>query len=88
MEGISHEAIDLAGHLGLGRLIVFWDDNRITIDGATDLSTSMDQGARFAAAGWHVQAVDGHDRAAIAAAIIAARADARPSMIACRTIIG
>ncbi|MBH1974685.1 MAG: transketolase, partial [Rhodobacteraceae bacterium] len=61
MEGISHEAIDLAGHLSLGRLIVFWDDNRITIDGATSLSTSMDQGMRFAAAGWHVQAVDGHD---------------------------
>jgi transketolase len=88
MEGISHEAIDLAGHLGLGRLIVFWDDNRITIDGATDLSTSMDQGMRFAAAGWHVQAVDGHDNDAIAAAITAARADARPSMIACRTLIG
>jgi transketolase len=88
MEGISHEAIDLAGHLGLGRLIVFWDDNRITIDGATDLSTSMDQAMRFAAAGWHVQAVDGHDNEAIAAAITAARADARPSMIACRTVIG
>jgi transketolase len=88
MEGISHEAIDLAGHLGLGRLVVFWDDNRITIDGATDLSTSMDQGARFAAAGWHVQAVHGHDNDAIAAAIMAARGDARPSMIACRTVIG
>jgi transketolase len=88
MEGISHEAIDMAGHLGLGRLIVFWDDNRITIDGATSLSTSMDQAARFAAAGWHVQSVDGHDKAAIAAAIEAARADARPSMIACRTVIG
>ena len=56
MEGISHEAIDLAGHLGLGRLIVLWDDNRITIDGATALSTSTDQMARFAAAGWQVQA--------------------------------
>ncbi len=88
MEGISHEAIDMAGHLGLGRLVVFWDDNQITIDGATDLSTSTDQQARFAAAGWHVQAVDGHDNAAIAAAIEAARADARPSMIACRTEIG
>jgi len=61
MEGISHEAIDLAGHLGLGRLIVMWDDNRITIDGDTGLSTSTDQKARFAAAGWHVQAVDGHN---------------------------
>ncbi len=88
MEGISHEAIDLAGHLRLGRLIVMWDDNGITIDGDTDLSTSTDQKARFAAAGWHVQAVDGHDRDAIAAAIAAARADDRPSMIACRTIIG
>ena len=88
MEGISHEAIDLAGHLRLGRLIVLWDDNGITIDGGTDLSTSTDQQARFAAAGWHVQAVDGHDREAVAAAIEAARADGRPSMIACRTIIG
>ena len=88
MEGISHEAIDLAGHLKLGRLILMWDDNRITIDGDTALSTSTDQSARFAAAGWHVQAVDGHDREAVAAAIAAARADARPSMVACRTVIG
>ncbi|MGO4914738.1 transketolase [Pseudogemmobacter sp. W21_MBD1_M6] len=88
MEGISQEAIDFAGHLGLGRMIVLWDDNRITIDGATDLSTSTDQMARFAASGWHVQAVDGHDNAAIAAAISAARSDPRPSMIACRTVIG
>ena len=88
MEGISHEAIDMAGHLGLGRMIVFWDDNKITIDGATDLSTSTDQKARFAAAGWHVQEVDGHDMEAIVAAIDAARADARPSLIACRTVIG
>ncbi|MCZ0962050.1 transketolase [Paracoccus sp. EF6] len=88
MEGISHEAIDLAGHLRLGRLIVLWDDNGITIDGGTDLSTSTDQQARFAAAGWHVQAVNGHDREAVAAAIEAARADDRPSMIACRTVIG
>ncbi len=88
MEGISHEAIDLAGHLRLGKLVVFWDDNKITIDGATDLSTSTDQMARFKAAGWHVQAINGHDKAAIAAAITAARADHRPSMIACRTIIG
>ncbi|SFJ22473.1 transketolase [Celeribacter neptunius] len=88
MEGISHEAIDMAGHMGLGRLILFWDDNRITIDGATDLSTSMDQGKRFEAAGWHVQAIDGHDTDAIAKAIEAARADKRPSMIACRTVIG
>jgi transketolase len=88
MEGISHEAIDLAGHMRLGRLIVMWDDNKITIDGATDLSTSTDQKARFTAAGWHVQEVDGHDKEAIAAAITAARADPRPSMIACQTIIG
>jgi transketolase len=88
MEGISHEAIDLAGHLGLGRLVVLWDDNRITIDGPTDLSTSTDQKKRFEAAGWHVQAVDGHAPEAIAGAIAAARADERPSMIACRTVIG
>ena len=88
MEGISQEAIDLAGHLGLGRMIVFWDDNGITIDGSTGLSTSTDQTARFAASGWHVQAVDGHDKAAIAKAIAAAQADPRPSLIACKTVIG
>ncbi len=88
MEGISHEAIDLAGHMKLGKLIVMWDDNTITIDGKTDLSTSMDQQKRFEAAGWHVQSVDGHDKEAIAAAIEAAQADPRPSLIACRTIIG
>jgi transketolase len=88
MEGISYEAIDMAGHMRLGRLVVFWDDNRITIDGATDVSTSTDQMARFAASGWHVQKVDGHDKEAIANAIIAAQLDDRPSMIACRTIIG
>jgi transketolase len=88
MEGISHEAIDLAGHLGLGRLIVMWDDNRITIDGATDLSTSTDQGARFAASGWQVLKCDGHDADEIAAALSAARTDPRPTLIACRTIIG
>ena len=88
MEGISHEAIDLAGHLGLGRMIVLWDDNEITIDGSTKISTSTDQLARFAAAGWHAIRVDGHDREAIAAAIKAAKADPRPSLIACKTIIG
>ena len=88
MEGISHEAIDMAGHLGLGRMIVLWDDNDITIDGSTALSTSTDQLARFAASGWHTQRVDGHDRDAVAAAIAAARADARPSLIACKTVIG
>ena len=88
MEGISHEAIDFAGHLGLGRLIVLWDDNGITIDGGTDVSTSTDQQARFAACGWHVQSVDGHDKDAVAAAIETARTDPRPSMIACKTVIG
>ncbi|MFU8835104.1 MAG: transketolase [Roseovarius sp.] len=88
MEGISHEAIDLAGHLGLGRLIVLWDDNRITIDGDTDLSTSTDQLARFRAAGWHVLACDGHNPVEIADAIAEAARNPRPSMIACRTVIG
>jgi transketolase len=88
MEGINHEAIGLAGHLGLGRLIVLWDDNRITIDGATDLSTSEDVAARYAATGWHIEACDGHDVADIARAIQAAIADDRPSLIACRTTIG
>jgi transketolase len=88
MEGISHEAIDFAGHQQLGRLIVLWDDNGITIDGHTDLATGTDQMARFAASGWHVQAVDGHDREAVARAILAAQSDARPSMIACKTVIG
>ncbi|MBR9653495.1 transketolase [Thalassovita aquimarina] len=88
MEGISHEAIDFAGHMKLGRLVVFWDDNKITIDGSTDLSTSMDQQARFKAAGWHVQSIDGHDHDAIATAIEMARANDKPSLIACRTVIG
>ena len=88
MEGISHEAIDLAGHLGLGRLIVVWDDNGITIDGPTTISTSTDQRARFAAAGWDVQSVDGHDHDAIARAFEAARQDPRPSLIAAKTVIG
>ncbi len=87
-EGISHEAIDLAGHLGLGKLIVLWDDNSISIDGATSLSTSMEQKARFTAAGWHVQAIDGHNPEAIAAAIDSARKSKKPSLIACKTVIG
>src|SRR5690606_21384820 len=87
-EGISHEAIDFAGHLRLSRLIVLWDDNRISIDGPTELSTSMDQFARFSAAGWHVERVDGHDPDAVAAAIETARATDCPSLIACRTTIG
>lgn len=88
MEGINHEAIGLAGHLKLGRMIVLWDDNRITIDGDTDLSTSEDIPARFRASGWHTEACDGHDFADIERAIQAAMADGRPSLIACRTVIG
>jgi transketolase len=87
-EGISHEAIDLAGHLKLNRLIVLWDDNSISIDGPTTLSTSMDQLARFAAAGWNSVRVDGHDMAAVAAAIEKARHSDKPSLIACKTVIG
>ncbi len=88
MEGLSHEAISLAGHLGLGRLIVLFDDNQISIDGATALSCSDDQLARFKASGWLASRVDGHDPEAIAAAIERARNSDRPSLIACRTVIG
>ncbi|MFV0623165.1 transketolase [Sphingomonas sp. ac-8] len=88
MEGINHEAIGLAGHLGLGRMIVLWDDNRITIDGAVDLSSSEDIAARYAATGWHTVACDGHDPADVCRAIDEAIADPRPSLVACRTIIG
>ncbi len=89
MEGISHEAISLAGHLGLSKLIVLFDDNHISIDGSTDLSVSDDQLARFVASGWDVTRVDGHDPDAIAIAIAGARAQTeRPSLIACRTVIG
>jgi len=89
MEGISQEAIALAGHLKLGKLIYFWDDNSISIDGATSLAESDDHNARFRSANWHVQQIDGHDTDAIRAAIIEAREVAdRPSMIACKTIIG
>lgn len=87
-EGISHEAIDYAGTLGLERLIVFWDDNEISIDGAVSLSSTMDQQARFVAAGWHVQSIDGHDMDQISNAIAAAKASNQPSMIACKTKIG
>ena len=87
MEGINHEAVGLAGHLGLGRMIVLWDDNRITIDGAVSLSSSEDIPARYRASGWHVEACDGHNPAEIARAIDAALADPRPSLVACRTII-
>ena len=88
MEGISHEAASLAGHLKLCKLIVLFDDNGISIDGPTSLSVSDDQLARFRSYGWAAQAVDGHDPAAIAAAISAARESDRPSLIACRTVIG
>ncbi len=88
MEGLSHEAIDLAGHLQLGKLIVLWDDNSITIDGDTSLSTSLDQRARFVAAGWDVQRVDGHDVRAVSAAVTIARSTTAPSLIACKTKIG
>ncbi len=88
MEGISQEAISLAGHLKLKKLIVLWDDNQISIDGPISLSDSTDQQARFAASGWAVSTVDGHDMAAIAAAIEKARREDKPSLIACRTIIG
>ena len=88
MEGISHEAISLAGHLKLSRLIVLFDDNDITIDGGTELSASDDQLARFQASGWDVARIDGHDADAIDVAITAAKASDKPSLIACRTIIG
>ncbi|MBT8067426.1 MAG: transketolase [Gammaproteobacteria bacterium] len=88
MEGISQEAISMAGHLKLNKLIVLWDDNSISIDGSTDLSVSDDQTKRFDASGWAVDAVDGHDPEAIAAAIRKAKGNDRPTMIACRTVIG
>lgn len=86
-EGIGQEMISLAGHLRLGKLVLFWDDNRITDDGSTTLSISEDVAARFRVADWHVIEVDGHDIEAVSAAIAAAKADQRPSLIACRTLI-
>jgi transketolase len=88
MEGISHEAIGLAGHLGLSKLVVLWDDNGISIDGKVSLSDSTDQIARFNAAGWETMAVDGHDPEAIDAAMEASKKADRPVLIACRTHIG
>lgn len=88
MEGISQEAISLAGHLRLKNLIVLWDDNSISIDGGTDLATSEDIPARFEAAGWHVQRCDGHDFEAIDAAIAEAKQADRPVLIGCKTTIG
>ena len=88
-EGIGQEAISLAGHLGLGKLIVLYDDNAITIDGPTSVSFSEDVPARFRACGWHVQSCDGHDGGALDTAIAAAKAEgARPSLIAMKTVIG
>ncbi|MCP5095113.1 MAG: transketolase [Chloroflexi bacterium] len=89
MEGLTAEAASLAGHLNLGKLVFLYDDNRISIDGSTDLAFTEDRGARFAAYGWHVSTVaDGNDVEEIDAAIIAAKADPRPSLIVCRTTIG
>jgi transketolase len=88
MEGISHEAISLAGHLRLNRLIVLFDDNGVSIDGPTSLAVADDQIMRFAAAGWNASRIDGHDGAAIDAALRRARASDRPTLIACKTLIG
>jgi transketolase len=88
MEGVGHEVISLAGHLQLGKLTFLWDDNEITDDGATALSISEDVPARFRAANWHVVHADGHDVESLSCAIEAAKADPRPSLIACRTRIG
>jgi transketolase len=88
MEGISQEAISMAGHLKLNKLIVLWDDNEICIDGNTNLTTSDNQCARFEASGWDTQSVDGHDAKAIAKAIAKAQKSGKPSLIACKTIIG
>lgn len=88
MEAINHEAVGLGGHLGLGRLNVLWDDNGITIDGGTELSTSEDIPARYRASGWHVVSCDGHDFDDIRRALKEAEADPRPSLVACKTVIG
>lgn len=88
MEGISQEAISFAGHLKLNKLIVLWDDNGISIDGKIEIASTEDQLARFAAAGWATTRVDGHDPHAIEAAIAAARTADKPTLIACRTVIG
>jgi len=88
MEGVNHEAAGLAGNLKLARLIVLWDDNRITIDGSTDLSRNEDVVARYAAMGWHTVECDGMDSGKVSKAIDEAVADARPSLIRCKTIIG
>lgn len=88
MEGLSHEAAGLAGHLKLARLVVLWDDNRITIDGSTELSRNEDVVARFEAMGWHTIECDGLDSGKVSQAIDRSLADTRPSLIRCKTIIG
>lgn len=88
MEGISEEAIALAGHWKLNKLIVFWDNNNITIDGTVDKASSVDQIKRFEAAGWKTLSVDGHDQEAVAAAIEEAHKSDRPVLVACKTVIG
>ncbi len=88
MEGISQEAIAIAGHLKLNRMIVLWDDNGISIDGALSLSDSVDQVARFKAAGWRAERIDGHDAGAIEAALERAKRSTKPTLIACKTTIG
>ena len=87
-EGISHEAIEFSGHLKLSKLIVLWDDNKISIDGSTGLSNSANQISRFKAAGWHTQTIDGHDHDEIEEAIINSKKSRKPSIIACKTTIG
>ncbi|MDC3116151.1 transketolase [Alphaproteobacteria bacterium] len=87
-EGISHEAIEFSGHLKLSKLVVLWDDNNISIDGSTNLSNSANQISRFKAAGWHTQAIDGHNHNEIEKALINAKKSRRPSLIACKTTIG
>ena len=88
MEGVSHEAISLAGHLGLSKLVVLFDDNAISIDGATSVSVSDDQLKRFEASGWQVSRIDGHDYGAIRGALAAAQTATKPVLIACKTTIG
>src|SRR6056300_305177 len=87
-EGISHEAIEFSGHLKLSKLIVLWDDNKISIDGSTNLSSSANQILRFKAAGWHTQIIDGHNYLEIASAIENAQKSKKPSLISCKTKIG
>ena len=88
MEGVSHEAIAIAGHLKLNRLIVMWDDNGITIDGALSVSDNVDQIMRFKACGWNAMRIDGHDEKAILRAIRKAQTSDKPTLIACKTVIG